>query len=101
MGENYTVMMRFPVFLSIALLVLIPYKTCEGEPSTGPDGVIIWDPLPTLGSFVVEPDQYQTDGDRPDTLASMSTGWLDFIQPHGFPLGKNKCHFGNKIRNPD
>ena len=75
------------------LLVVLSHNSCYGVPSKNPDGTIIWDPLPSLGSFVVDPDQYKNDGNRLATLADMSRGWVDFIQPKGFPIGKlGKCY---------
>ena len=76
------------ILVSILLLVLLSYNSCQGVPSKTSDGLIIWDPLPSLGSFNVDPDQYKNDGNRPATLADLSSGWVDFIQPKGFPLGK-------------
>ncbi|XP_072044003.1 prominin-1-A-like [Amphiura filiformis] len=73
--------------LSLSLLLcVVSYQTCQGVPSKSPNGSITWDPLPSLGSFVVEPDQYKTDGNRPATLANMASGWVDIVQPQGFPI---------------
>ena len=74
--------------VSTLLFVLLAYKYCQGEPFKTSDGSIIWEPLPSLGSFNVDPDQYKNDGNRPATLADLSSGWVDFIQPNGFPVGK-------------
>ena len=60
---------------------------CLGLPSKSPNGSIMWEPLPSLGEFVVDPDLYKTDGNRPATLADMSRGWVNVLQPNGFPIG--------------
>ncbi len=74
--------------LSLFMLVTC-YNTCQGLPSKSPNGSIIWEPLPSLGEFVVEPDLYKTDGNRPATLADMCRGFVNFLQPSGFPIGKS------------
>ena len=53
-----------------------------------PDGEIDWDPLPEMGEFKSDADAYKTDNMRPRMLADMARGWVDFVQPQGFPIGK-------------
>ena len=51
-------------------------------------GNIQFDPLPDLGEFKADADGYKSDGSRPGILGDMARGWVDFVQPNGFPTGK-------------
>ncbi len=56
--------------------------------SVDENGVIVFDPLPSLGEFRSDSDAYKNDGIRPGLLGDMARGWVDVVQPRGLPLGK-------------
>ena len=72
-------------FLALMFLCVIQ---ANAKLNVDSEGNIQFDPLPDLGEFKADADGYKSDGSRPGMLGDMARGWVDFVQPSGFPTGK-------------